>query len=669
MFKKSYLGLAVAAAIGMPSLVNAEIETSVVLKNETAVFLKDGQRIGEASSTLDNSGDGREIYKTETSARIFFNGDIGEESSWHGELKIIGDPLAEDDYKWHKNYSQHDWFRELYVDTNAAGWDFRIGKQQQVWGTADGIKLLDIINPTDYREFSQNAMEDSRIPVWMITGERYLDNGGNIQFIVSQAERHKIPGLNNDGDQGHPFIMKGVDTITGAVNGFTNIGNAMGGVTGIFFGGGFTDPSDNPFSPFFTVGAYTSGSYAACDDPSVAGPIPGAACLENFTDNPAVLPPGFEPFSNNNVTNLIDVNPLTGEGWDPSNPNSVWEHMTGATFATFNTYVGITTAYERDDGDTFDSNLGGRYRFTFDNGLNLGVNYLYAYDPNPVVNIHWENAAGEKLVVNENPTVAGTNVVQLTNPAGDTFYGAPIQTYVDGNYLDGVGPLDLDAGATPGGPATLVFEETLERVHNIGSSFDYALDVSDIPLVIRGEFLYQKDVQQPVVDRNALARGNLTAALTTRDHDFFKYVIGVDATVMTNLLVSGQFIQFRNLDYVNSRVDGTGAPCTTANCGVYTADPATMSPTNGLQRGWENKEFYSLFLSKPFGESDLGRWNNIIIFEEGGGYWNRLDAEYSLSDEFVVTGEINLYWGDEDTTFGQFENSSNVQVGVKWIME
>jgi len=47
MFKKSYLGLAVAAAIGMPSLVNAEIETSVVLKNETAVFLKDGQRIGE----------------------------------------------------------------------------------------------------------------------------------------------------------------------------------------------------------------------------------------------------------------------------------------------------------------------------------------------------------------------------------------------------------------------------------------------------------------------------------------------------------------------------------------------------------------------------------------------------------------------------------------------
>ena len=58
-----------------------------------------------------------------------------------------------------------------------------------------------------------------------------------------------------------------------------------------------------------------------------------------------------------------------------------------------------------------------------------------------------------------------------------------------------------------------------------------------------------------------------------------------------------------------------------------------MNVTNGLNKGCENKEFYSLFLSKPFGANQLGRVNNIIIYEEGGGYWNRLDAEYSLSDE------------------------------------
>ncbi len=75
------------------------------------------------------------------------------------------------DYKYHRSYTQNDYLRELYVDTGAGDWDLRIGKQQVVWGTADGIKLLDIINPTDFRELNQNAMEDARIPVWMINAE------------------------------------------------------------------------------------------------------------------------------------------------------------------------------------------------------------------------------------------------------------------------------------------------------------------------------------------------------------------------------------------------------------------------------------------------------------------------------------------------------------------
>ena len=48
----------------------------------------------------------------------------------------------------------------------------------------------------------------------------------------------------------------------------------------------------------------------------------------------------------------------------------------------------------------------------------------------------------------------------------------------------------------------------------------------------------------------------------------------------------------------------------------------------------------------PIGESQLGRVNNIIIYEEGGGYWDRIDAEYSLTDQWILTGELNLYWGD-----------------------
>ena len=91
--------------------------------------------------------------------------------------------------------------------------------------------------------------------------------------------------------------------------------------------------------------------------------------------------------------------------------------------------------------------------------------------------------------------------------------------------------------------------------------------------------------------------------------------------------------------------------------------------SNDLQKGYKNKEFYSLFLSKPFGPSDEHRWNNIVMYEEGGGYWNRFDVEYSFTDNLIGTGEWNQYWGDEDTQFGQFKKSSNVQLGLRYLFD
>ncbi|MBT6327251.1 MAG: RNA polymerase-associated protein rapA, partial [Candidatus Thioglobus sp.] len=80
----------------------------------------------------------------------------------------------------------------------------------------------------------------------------------------------------------------------------------------------------------------------------------------------------------------------------------------------------------------------------------------------------------------------------------------------------------------------------------------------------------------------------------------------------------------------------------------------------------EFKEFYSLFLSKPFGASNQHRWNNLFMFEENGGKWNRLDAEFAINDDLEATVEYNKYFGDVNTQFGQLEKSSNVQVGFNY---
>ena len=368
----------------------------------------------------------------------------------------------------------------------------------------------------------------------------------------------------------------------------------------------------------------------------------------------------FQPDPNGNVTNL--VTPV----YNSANPDSPFEYMNNATFATFDTFAGISTKYEKNLPDSTEGNFGFRYKAATDGGTNWSVNYFYNYNPNPSVNLHWEDKAGNNLKVTEFNTPAfDANGDGTIDPALGELPASP---------LTSVGLLNADntpfSAATGGGPATLVFEETLDRIHNIGGAFDTSVDMGSKPVVIRGEFLYQKDVMVPVIDRNALSIGDIANALKTEETDFFKSVIGVDVTVMTNLLISTQLINFFNLDYVDENKDSTGASCAgKANCGRYTGDPANLSLTNGLKKGDEVETFVSFFLSKPFGAEQEHRWNNIIIAENDGGYWDRFDIEYSFTDFVIGSAEVDYYWGDKDTLFGQFKNSSNFQLGLKYLFQ
>jgi hypothetical protein len=215
------------------------------------------------------------------------------------------------------------------------------------------------------------------------------------------------------------------------------------------------------------------------------------------------------------------------------------------------------------------------------------------------------------------------------------------------------------------GPANLVFEQSVNRVDTFGASFDYALDTSFAPVVIRGEFVYDKGSKVPEVDLGKLAYGDLVGAMTMADADLLKYVIGADVTVGKNLFASFQFMDIFNLDYEDSKVQYAG---NTQSYGKFTANPASLSIANGFRKAEEHQIMYTFFLSKPFLESDALRVNNIFLYEkEDGGYWNRLDMEYSYSDDIVLTAEWNKYGGDEFGVFGQFSDMSNVQVGFKYI--
>ena len=766
--KKTNITLSIAlAAVFSSSVAFAEAEVTGKIVHESGFFSSAGSTIGNFSNSALSAGtaalggglstlttpahDKRDAFKAETSAKIYVDGELNEVTdgaTYHVELNLMTDGKGGTNYDSNESYTQRDALREAYVDSQVGDWSLRTGKQQVVWGTADGMKLLDMINPTDYGEMAQNQMEDSRIPVWMVNAETTNEDGSEIQVIVSQPRENVFAGLNrntatnvrlndvtgavhagaitdetlnNGTDTGHAFMMKGPDTITGVRNGFLNIVPDLGSVaTG--FANGFAglgnlngaNGAGTQGNNATTVGAFETMSMATFNQAAITGvagalvwnttPVPfqnsilgvasqlngniGAAAVTadmvNAVTGAQMLANGFAPYYN---TNLADYALNAAGAITDTAQNSTFEYMSNTTFATFDSFINAKSQYVYNMPDDNEVDVASRFKGT-KNGINYSINASYNYDKNPIIDLSWRGDTGQILATNETYhqiTADATAGLAITKAAFDALALAArsttLQLYDPANAaavaLIGandavVSVTGLAAGTdhgiyggnamTLGGlnadnVATLQFSQEVRRVKQIGGSFDMAIETEALgPVVIRGEALYTKDGYSPIIDKDKLAIGDLVGALEMVKGDRAKFVLGADITALTNMMISAQFIQDSNLDFV----DGANR---------YTADYATMHMTNGFNKAIKDKNFYSLFFSKPFGASGEHRWNNITMLEEGvngNGKWNRLDAEFSIDDDTQATVEYNKYWGDANTQFGQLEASSNVQVGVKY---
>ncbi|SFL88515.1 DUF1302 family protein [Marinobacter zhejiangensis] len=72
--------------------------------------------------------------------------------------------------------------RELYLDHYLGSAFIRIGRQQIVWGQADGLRVLDVINPLTYREFIMPDLEERRVPLWSAQAEIPV-SGWTVQLV------------------------------------------------------------------------------------------------------------------------------------------------------------------------------------------------------------------------------------------------------------------------------------------------------------------------------------------------------------------------------------------------------------------------------------------------------------------------------------------------------
>ena len=60
--------------------------------------------------------------------------------------------------------------REFYFDSFLNDTAIRLGKQQVVWGQADGLKVLDVINPQSFREFILDEFVDCCVLLFPLLG-------------------------------------------------------------------------------------------------------------------------------------------------------------------------------------------------------------------------------------------------------------------------------------------------------------------------------------------------------------------------------------------------------------------------------------------------------------------------------------------------------------------
>ncbi|RKY38998.1 MAG: hypothetical protein DRP76_03820 [Candidatus Omnitrophota bacterium] len=99
-----------------------------------------------------------------------------------------------------------EWLRDCFLDYTSDALDIRIGKQQVVWGQADGLPFLDRVMPFDLSYYWLLDFADIRIPLWMIKVEYSPSLNSTLQFLL-------IPDFeaSRSAPAGAPFSFKAVN--------------------------------------------------------------------------------------------------------------------------------------------------------------------------------------------------------------------------------------------------------------------------------------------------------------------------------------------------------------------------------------------------------------------------------------------------------------------------
>ena len=170
---------------------------SFTLRNRTGLRLEEPRVLQMSRNTAEAKG----IYKIDDKWRLTL------------EARAHYDPVDR------LGYPKSVWIdpRQVLLDGSVGRVNLKLGLQQVVWGQADGLRVLDVINPLDYREFILEDFLDSRRPLWMGRADVRVGEGSLQLLWVPYFAPGRLPGPDAEFGAG-PIFGLGLIEAAGSQN-------------------------------------------------------------------------------------------------------------------------------------------------------------------------------------------------------------------------------------------------------------------------------------------------------------------------------------------------------------------------------------------------------------------------------------------------------------------
>jgi len=178
-----YCASLIVLLLGMPPVYAQEDDSEGIftafketfdgyLKHETAVRLNEFDRFMKIKNSF------------ELKYSNWFGDHVGVTMTGLAVYDAVYDVEDDLDVEDEEDYRAYVDLREGFIDLTFEKVDLRIGKQQVVWGSTDGFRVTDVVNPLDLREFGLTEFLDARIPLWMGKIDYYLTTDFSLQALI-----------------------------------------------------------------------------------------------------------------------------------------------------------------------------------------------------------------------------------------------------------------------------------------------------------------------------------------------------------------------------------------------------------------------------------------------------------------------------------------------------